>query len=92
MAFFSSFFLSPWVTLKKRKKIWGRKKNWGKTIFADVDGGLSGGSSVRRPGSEEPHLRQRKFEIIITQESTHYGLVWPSATTVDLMEQLVFAS
>ena len=30
-------------------------------ISAGVDGGLRGGSSVRRPGSEEPHRRQRKF-------------------------------
>ena len=26
-------------------------------ISASVDGGLKGGSSVRRPGSEGPHLR-----------------------------------
>ena len=30
-------------------------------IFAGVDGGLSGGASVRRPGSEDPHQRQQKF-------------------------------
>ena len=30
-------------------------------ISAVVDLGLSGGSSVRRPGSEDPHQRQRKF-------------------------------
>ena len=27
-----------------------------------VDGGLSGGSSLRRPGGEDPHQRQQKFE------------------------------
>ena len=26
-------------------------------IFAHVDGGMSGGSRVRRPGSEDPHWR-----------------------------------
>ena len=30
-------------------------------ISAHVDGGLSGGSRVRRPGSEDPHRRERKF-------------------------------
>ena len=30
-------------------------------ISAHVDGGPSGGSSVRRPGSEDPHRRERKF-------------------------------
>ena len=29
-------------------------------ISAGVDGGLSGESSVRRPGSKDPHQRQRK--------------------------------
>ena len=33
-------------------------------ISAGVDGGLSGGSSVRRPGSEDPHRHQRKFSIL----------------------------
>ena len=30
-------------------------------IFAGVDGGLRGGSSVRRSGSEEPHWHQRNY-------------------------------
>ena len=30
-------------------------------ISAHVNGGLSGGSWVRRPGSEDPHRRERKF-------------------------------
>jgi hypothetical protein len=29
---------------------------------ASVDGGPSGGSRVRRPGSEDPHRRWRKFK------------------------------
>ena len=33
------------------------------TCTASVDGGLSGGSSVRWPGSEDPHRRYRKFII-----------------------------
>ena len=44
---FSDFFSSPWHVCRK--------------ISAGVDGGLSGGSIVRRPGSEDPHQRQRKF-------------------------------
>ena len=32
-------------------------------ISAGVDGGLNGGSSVRRPRSEDPHRRQRKFYV-----------------------------
>ena len=32
-----------------------------RNISASVDGGLSRGSSVRRPGSEDPHRRLRKF-------------------------------
>jgi hypothetical protein len=30
-------------------------------ISAHVDGGLSGGSRVLRPGSEDPHRRERKL-------------------------------
>ena len=30
-------------------------------ISAGVDGGLNGGSSLGRPGSEDPHRRQWKF-------------------------------
>jgi hypothetical protein len=30
-------------------------------ISAHVDGGLSGGSCVRGPGSEDPHRREWKF-------------------------------
>ena len=32
-------------------------------ISAHVDGGLSGGSRVRRPGSEDPHRRERKSSL-----------------------------
>ena len=34
-------------------------------ISTGVDGGLSGGSSVHRPGSEDPHRRQRKFSLFL---------------------------
>ena len=36
-------------------------------ISASVDGGPSGGSSVRKPGSEDPHRRQRKFTEVINK-------------------------
>jgi hypothetical protein len=36
-------------------------------ISAGVDGGLSGGSSMRRPGTEDPHRRQWKLFCIISQ-------------------------
>ena len=32
--------------------------------MGSVDGGPSGGSSVRRPGSEDPHRRQRKLFLV----------------------------
>ena len=31
-------------------------------FLTGVDGGLSGRSNLRRPGSENPHRRQRKFK------------------------------
>ena len=33
-------------------------------ISAQVDGGLSGGPRVRRPGSEDPQRREQKFFIV----------------------------
>ena len=30
-------------------------------FYDGVNGGPKGGSSMRRPGSEDPHRRQRKF-------------------------------
>ena len=33
-------------------------------IFAHVNRGQSGGSSVCRPGSEDPHLGERKFVVV----------------------------
>ena len=39
-------------------------------ISAHVDGGLSGGSRVRRPGSEDPHRRERKFESLTNNNIT----------------------
>ena len=35
-------------------------------IYAGVDGGLSGGSSMCRPGSEEPNRHQRNSNITFT--------------------------
>ena len=64
------FFLpSPWGWqntsaqnhLKWREFLLPPPQTLGPKISASVDGGLSGGSSVRRPGSEGPHRRQRKF-------------------------------
>ena len=43
-------------------------------FFADVDGGLSGGSSVRRPGSKEPHRRHRKFSKCVI---SHICIILP---------------
>ena len=43
-----------------------------KKLSVGVNGGLSGGSSVRRPGSEDPHRSQRKLlslKIILKKES-----------------------
>ena len=42
-------------------------------ISAHVDGGLSGGSSVRRPGSEDPHPRERKFSILKIGLFVHFN-------------------
>ena len=36
------------------------RNRWQK-IPANVDGGLTGGSGVHRPGSEDPHRHERKF-------------------------------
>ena len=44
------------VTVRKKNRHKHRK------ISAIVDGGPSGGSSVRRPGSEDPHRRLQKFQ------------------------------
>ena len=45
-------------------------------IFASVDGGLSGGSCVRRPGNEDPHQRYRKFFPIANTKSLWKGNVY----------------
>ena len=39
--------------------------------FSGVDGGPSGGSSVCRPGSEDPHRYQRKFVVGFTIQDSH---------------------
>jgi hypothetical protein len=33
-------------------------------ISAHVDGGPSGGSSMRRPRSEDPHRRERNYNVL----------------------------
>jgi hypothetical protein len=49
-------------------------------ISAHVDGGPSGASSMRRPGSEDPHWRERKFAfslgliVILDNETNTVGL------------------
>ena len=44
------------------------------TISAGVNGGLSGGSSVRRPGSQDPHRRQRNFLLKTNKDDMIYLL------------------
>ena len=39
-------------------------------ISASVDGGQSGGSRVRRPGSEDPHWRSRDFSFLLPAVNT----------------------
>ena len=47
--------------------------------FPSVDGGLNGGSRVRRTGSEDPHQSERKFcyilicDILILQSKLNDG-------------------
>ena len=41
-------------------------------ISASVDGGQSGGSCVRRPGSKDPHRRERKFGIFTVLLNIYY--------------------
>ena len=40
-------------------------------MSASVDGGPSGGSRVRRPGSEDPHRRERNSSLL-SADSAHY--------------------
>ena len=59
-------------------------------ISAHIDGGLSGGSSVRRPGSNDPHRRQRNFvfpsdiALIKTKLAYSRGYFMLTYTTYDL--------
>ena len=41
-----------------------------------TDGGLSGGSRVRRPGSEDPHRRERKLIIKFVNFFTPRHVCW----------------
>ena len=53
-----------------------------RTFFAGVDGGLSGGSSMCRPGSEDPHRCQRKLhllsKLICMQLAWHFKIKLPN--------------
>ena len=42
-------------------------------ISASVDGGPSGGSRVHRPGSEDPHRRERNSVMVSLAASTQIG-------------------
>ena len=55
-------------------------------ISAHIDGGLSGGSRVRRPLSEDPHRRERKvydsqfggWSSLVRQTAANYSLPDPA--------------
>ena len=51
-------------------------------MSASVDGGPSGGSRMRRPGSEDPHWRQRKLVII------HYCMELSKLALVTILREL----
>ena len=55
-----------------------RHVRWKKS--AGVDGGLSGGSIVRRPGSEDPHRHQRNYPKYFQRPMTNLISVWPLCT------------
>ena len=58
-----------WNGKKIDQKIWNFDSHpiqVHRKMSTGVDGGLSGGSSVRRPGSEDPHRRQRKLLGLMT--------------------------
>jgi hypothetical protein len=48
----------------------------GAKTSAGIDGGLSGGSNLRRPGNKDPHRRKRKFPHIMyaTAESNQFTM------------------
>ena len=46
-------------------------------ISAHVNGGQSGGSSVRRPGGEDPHRRERKLNIV---HHPHFDILYTYTT------------
>ena len=45
-------------------------------ISSHVDGGPSGGSSVRRPGSGDPHRREQKFDNSAILQNIDFLNVW----------------
>ena len=50
--------------LKKQKVLRISSQTSAPKISAAVDGGLSGGSSVHRPGSDDPHRHQRNLRTL----------------------------
>ena len=63
-------------------------------ISAGVDGGLSGGSGMHRPGSEDPHRRQRNFYYLFWRISPSFwwylDRLWVRSTKINESEQLIF--
>ena len=63
-------------------------------FLAGVDGGLSGGSSMRRPGSEDPHRHQRNFYYLFWRISPlfwwYLDRLWVRSTKINESEQLIF--
>ena len=49
-----------------------------RTIYAGVDGGSSGGSSMCRPWREDHHRHQRKFIIVHIHCSVHHPISIPN--------------
>jgi hypothetical protein len=43
-----------------------------RNIFASVDGGLSGGSRVRRPGNEDPPSALAEFISFISKNKSYF--------------------
>jgi hypothetical protein len=64
----------------------------GQKISALVDGGPSGGPRVRRPGSEDPHRRERKFGTFLCQNSefclSALGSALPLYTAMSAIERV----
>ena len=67
-----------------------------------IDRGLSGGSSVRRPGSEDPHRCERKYLIhyifspvwrsLCRGYSSHWGALPALASSISATEPMLLSS